>query len=81
LTARAGYVLGDRTMVFAEAGYGGYRYDIRLVNVVDDGGNGPSGLVGGIGIERQIGRNVAVRLRAQAGSEHGRVLIGLPIRF
>ena len=81
VTARAGYVLGDRTMVFAEAGYGGYRYDVRLANVIDDDGNGPSGLVGGIGIERQIGRNVAVRLRAQAGAEHGRVLIGLPIRF
>ncbi|WP_322963032.1 outer membrane protein [Sphingomonas fuzhouensis] len=81
LTARAGYVLGDRTMVFAEAGYGGYRYDVRLANVIDNDGNGPDGLVGGIGIERQLSRNVAVRLRAQAGSEHGRVLLGLPIRF
>lgn len=81
VTARAGYVLGDRTMVFAEAGYGGYRYDVRLANVIDDDGDGPDGLVGGIGIERQIGRNVGVRLRAQAGREHGRILLGLPIRF
>lgn len=81
VNARAGYVLGGRTMVFAEAGYGVYRYDVRLANVIDDDGNGPSGLVGGIGIERQIGRNIGVRLRAQAGQEHGRILIGLPIRF
>jgi opacity protein-like surface antigen len=81
VTARAGYVLGNRTMVFVEAGYGGYRYDVRLANVIDDDGNGPSGLVGGIGIERQIGRNIGVRLRAQGGQEHGRILIGLPIRF
>jgi hypothetical protein len=83
LTARAGYVLSQGTMIFAEAGYGGYRFDGRTSsNLIADGSlNETNGLVAGIGIEQRLNRTLSVRLRGQVGESHGRIMLGLPIRF
>lgn len=83
LTARAGYVLGRDTMISAEAGYGGYRFDTRLSsNVLSDGSlDETNGLVAGLGIEQRLNRNLSLRVRGQASGSHGRVMVGLPIRF
>jgi len=83
LTARAGYVLGRDTMIVAEAGYGGYRFDTRLSsNVLSNGSlDETSGLVVGLGIEQRLNRNLSLRVRGQAGESHGRIMVGLPIRF
>ena len=83
LTARAGYVLNRDTMIFAEAGYGGYRFDNRTsANVISDGSlDETDGLVGGLGIERQLNRTISLRVRGQFGESHGRIMLGVPIRF
>ncbi len=83
LTARAGYVVGHDTMIFAEAGYGGYRFDTRFSsNVLSDGSlDETNGLVAGLGIEQRLNRNLSLRVRGQAGGSHGRFMVGLPIRF
>ncbi len=83
LTARAGYVVGRDTMIVAEAGYGGYRFDTRFSsNVLSDGSlDKTNGLVAGLGIEQRLNRNLSLRVRGQAGGSAGRIMVGLPIRF
>jgi outer membrane immunogenic protein len=80
--ARAGYVLGDRTLVYATLGYGAQRNRIRTSIFIDGVGEWERGVAGGIGVEYRVARAVSLRLDARhvAGASN-QLSLGVPIRF
>ena len=82
VTAKAGYLIGDRTMAYGTFGYGGHRYRIdNRANVLDAHPWGSSFTIGA-GIEHRLSDRAALRLDFRhLDNSMNHLLVGVPIRF
>ncbi|VXC88652.1 outer membrane protein [Sphingomonas sp. AX6] len=81
-TARAGYLIGDRTLAYGTLGYGGHRYRIdNRANVLGAHSWGSSFTIGA-GVEHRLSDRAAIRLDFRhLDNSMNHLLIGVPIRF
>lgn len=91
VTARAGYLVQPKTLLYVRGGYTNARNRVTIANGIlnDSASKSESGWLVGGGVEHQVARNVSARLeyRYSKFSESGgkderhRVLAGLAYRF
>lgn len=91
LSARAGYVVGDKTLIYARGGYSNVRARVRSLNAttpISETGNLDGWFVGG-GVERKLTDSVSARVEyryhdlGEQGDtfERHQVLAGVAFRF
>lgn len=81
-TAKAGYLLGDRTLAYGTFGYGGHRYRIDNRAGVLDAHPWSSSFTIGAGVEHRLSTRAALRLDFRhLDNSMSHLLIGVPIRF
>lgn len=79
---RAGYVVGDSTLLYGSLGYGGHRYRIRTSFPVEGTSEWGSSFVIGGGIEHRLSERASVRLDFKhLDNQMSQLLVGVPIRF
>lgn len=79
---RVGYVVGDRALVYAAAGYGAQRQDFRDGLGVDGADRWSNGVSYGGGVEYRVSRRVGVRLDyRELGGVSRALTLGVPVRF
>lgn len=62
LTARAGYLFGDKTLAYVRGGYSNVREETTLLNVPYSASGSQNGWLVGAGIERAVTRNVTANI-------------------
>ncbi|MDJ0277187.1 outer membrane beta-barrel protein [Sphingomonas sp. 2R-10] len=79
---RLGYVVGNRALVYAAAGFGAERNDFRDGLGVDGADRWSSGVSYGGGVEYRLSRRVGVRLDyREVGGVSRALTLGVPVRF
>lgn len=79
---RAGIVLGDRALVYATLGYGGYRYRLRTAVFVENASDWRDSVAFGGGVEYRLGDRIGMRADVRnLGGQATQFLLGVPIRF
>lgn len=82
VSGRAGYVVGDRVLVYAAAGYGAERHDFRDGLGISGADHWSNGVSYGGGVEYQVSRRVGVRLDyRELGGVSRALTLGVPVRF
>jgi outer membrane immunogenic protein len=78
---RLGRRVGDRTLLFGSAGYGGHHYRVRAVGVGNSKPSGHSFTVGA-GIEHRLSPKIGIRLDFKhLDNQMSQLLVGVPVRF
>ena len=79
-TVRAGYLLTDRLMPYASAGYGGNRYRVRDGVGLGDGNSWGSSFVVSAGVEYRASDRIGVRLDGKhVDNQTWQLMLGVPI--
>ena len=91
VTARAGYLVNPKTLLYVRGGYTNARVRATVANgtAIESAGRSQDGWLAGAGVERQVAQNVTARLEyrySKFGEGGGqdyrhRVLAGLSYRF